>query len=154
MKNLLFSITLLLFACSSDAQSVSNSTPEQMNSEFFGLYKSKGANASIKYLFSTNKWIFEIDTQNVISKLTELTSALGNYTGHDFITKKSVGPNFVLYTFLVKYDRQPIRFNLTYYKADTKWQLQFFEYDPDLQTGLREAASTYRLLENFKDDKE
>lgn len=151
MKKLSHLIVLLvvLTSCTSNSQSLTDLTPEQLNSEFFDLYKSKGNEASLKYIFSTNKWISEGDITSVKTKLADLTSQLGKYYDKELITKKSIGKNYVLYSFLVKYERQPIRFTITYYKADTKWQLQILEFDVDLQTELREAASSYRLNENL-----
>jgi hypothetical protein len=147
-----FSISIILWltACESKSQPASsNLTPEQFNTEFFNLYKSKGNEPSLKYIFSTNKWISDNDFNTVKNKLNELTMQLGKYHGNELITKKSIGQNLILYSYLIKYERQPIRFMMTYYKADKKWQLQIFEFDYDLQNELREAATSYRLIENL-----
>jgi len=123
--------------------------PNQINKEFFKIYESKGNEPSLKYLFSTNKWIPESDFNSVNTKLSELTSQLGRYYGYELITQKRIGDRYILYSFFVRYERQPVRFIMTYYKADSKWQLQIFEFDYDFQTGLRESANSYRLNENL-----
>lgn len=50
---------------------------------------------------------------------------------------------------MIKYDRQPVRFQFIFYKPSDKWQLQDFRYDDDLDTELIEAANAYRLMENL-----
>ena len=65
------------------------------------------------------------------------------------VSKKSISEDYLLYSFLIKYDRQPIRYLFIYYKPKNKWQLQNFQYDDNLETELIEAASAYRLTENL-----
>lgn len=50
---------------------------------------------------------------------------------------------------LVKYDRQPLRFSFTFYKAKDVWQLYNFEYIDRLIEELDESSKVYRLKENF-----
>lgn len=142
-------ILILISSCTSNSQPASGLTPDQLNREFFNLYQSKGIEVSLKYLFSTNKWISEVDASNIKTKLTEHASQLGKYRSYEPIIKKTVGPSYVMYTFLIKYERQPVRFSITYYKPDTQWQLQIFEFEYDLQRELKEAATLYRLEENL-----
>ncbi|MCH7413604.1 hypothetical protein MM213_08920 [Belliella sp. R4-6] len=107
---------------------------------------------ALDFIFSSNKWIEETQTQEVKNKLTELTKLIGSYQENEAIANKSVGQNYLLYTFLVKHDRQPIRFMFIYYKPKDKWQLQKFQYYDNLENELIEASSAYRLTENLPCD--
>jgi hypothetical protein len=135
------------------SQSTQTQTPEKLNERFFDIYGSQGPKQALEFVFSTNKWMIENQTSEVKIKLIDLTKQLGTYQGNEFISKKSIGENYVLYSFLIRYDRQPVRFLLIYYKPDNNWQLQNFQYDVNLDTELIEAASAYRLIENLPDNK-
>ncbi|EIM72288.1 hypothetical protein A3SI_19922 [Nitritalea halalkaliphila LW7] len=143
-------LSLAIYSCSdANSQSGEALTPEKINEHFFDLYDSKGPSEALEFVFSTNDWINETQTSELKNKLVELTKQLGNYQGKEVISKRSVGENLLLYTFLIKYDRQPIRYLFIYYKPNNKWQLQKFQYDDNLETELIEAASAYRLTENL-----
>ncbi|MGC3947813.1 MAG: hypothetical protein QM762_25455 [Chryseolinea sp.] len=136
--NVLALISLLSFA--SYAQTTTDLTPDKMNTEFFKLYGTKGLESSLQYIFETNKFISAGDVDNVKTKLAEQTQQMGKYHGYELIARKSIG-RYVLYSFLIRYERQAIRFVLTYYKPDTKWKFNGFEYDDQLSTELKEAAT-------------
>ena len=145
MKKLLL-IGLLFCSLNSLAQD----DPQKIIDQFFNLYKSKSANEAVDYIFSTNRWLNDSkdQTESVKVKLNGVLKQLGNYNGYNLITKKTVGEHFSLYTFIVRYDRQPIRFSLIFYKPNSQWQLQNFSYDDNLEVEVDEAAKAYRLTEN------
>ncbi|WP_194976425.1 hypothetical protein [Aquiflexum lacus] len=146
----LFLLSIVLHGCSvSNSKSLETQTPEIINERFFELYSSKGSSEALEFIFSTNKWIDENQTSEVKNKLNDLTKQLGQYQGNDLIFKRSIGENYILFSFIVKYDRQPIRYLFIYYKPKDKWQLQNFQYDVNLETELIEAANAYRLTENL-----
>ena len=126
-------------------------SPQKIIDNFFSLYVSKNANEAIDYIFSTNKWMNDSKDQieNVKFKLNGTLKLIGRYEGYNLITKKTAGEHMVLYTFLVRYDRQPLRFSLLFYKPSNEWRLQNFSYDDNIDEELEEAAKAYRLKENF-----
>ncbi len=127
---------------------------EAINAKFFNLFKEKNS-SSLDYIFSTNKWLNQTEVTGVKKKLDTLVSQLGTYQGYELITEKGLGKNYILYSYLVKYDRQPIRFIFIYYKPTDKWQLQNFQFDYEFETELREASNAYRLPQNLPfDEKE
>lgn len=144
-------LSFMLFGCNRSDSSLTGKslTPEKMNEHFFSLYESKSPKDALDFIFSTNPWIEETQAQVVANNLTGFTKLLGSYQDRDAITKNSIGQNYLLYTFLVKYDRQPMRFTFIYYKPKDKWQLQEFKYDDNFQSEIMEASSTYRLSENL-----
>jgi hypothetical protein len=50
---------------------------------------------------------------------------------------------------MVRYDRQPVRFSILFYKPNNQWGLQNFSYDDNLDEELKESSKAYRLKENL-----
>ena len=109
-----FIICLTFYCCTSvHSQSENDRTPEDINKQFFELYDSQGPREALDFLFATNDWIKGDKKQitDLHDKLVGFTSHLGSYRGEELITKKSIGKNLSLYTYLLKFDRQPLRCN-------------------------------------------
>lgn len=142
-------ITIILVLWSFNAKA--QDAPQKFTDQFFNLYKTKGANEAIDYIFPTNKWMNDSKDQieNVKFKLNSTLKLLGEYEGYDLITKKTVGEHLLLYTFLVRYDRQPLRFTMIFYNPSKEWRLYNFSYDDSLDEELQEAGKAYRLSENL-----
>lgn len=147
MKKFLL-VGLLLCSINTFAQS----DPQKIIDEFFTLYKNKGVDTSLDYLFGTNKWMDNSKDQieGVKLKLNGTLKLLGQHYGYDLITKKSVGNNYWLYTFMVRYDRQPLRFSIMFYKPNDQWRMLNFSYDDNLDDELEEASKAYRLKQNLE----
>ncbi|NJN28515.1 MAG: hypothetical protein HC819_22340 [Cyclobacteriaceae bacterium] len=143
-------LCIALVACNTNSNSFSQSdlTPEKIIEKFFGLYDSEGAQNALEFILSTNRWVNE-DSNELKTSFQNLTGQLGSYHGNELITKRSIGENYTLWSYMIKYDRQPIRFNFIFYRPSEKWQLQDFRYDDDLDIELIEAANAYRLTENL-----
>lgn len=146
MKKLLL-LTLVLCSFSSFAQS----DPQKLIDEFFSRYKSKSPTDAVDYIFSTNKWMNDSKDaiENVKFKLNNTVKQIGTYYGFNLIAKKTVGDHLSLYTFLIRYDRQPLRFTMLFYKANEQWSLYTFSYDDSIDEELKEAAKAYKLKENL-----
>ena len=142
----IFLIGLLLCSLASSAQD----GPQKIIDKFFSLYTTKSPNEAIDYIFSTNKWISNSKDQieNVKFKLNGTLKLIGDYTGHELITKKTVGNHLALYTFMIRYDRQPLRFTMLFYNPKNEWRLQNFSYDDSIDDELEEAAKIHRLKAN------
>jgi hypothetical protein len=145
-KLILIGLMLCCFACSAQDD------PQKIIDEFFTLYKNKGADTSLDYLFGTNKWMDNAKDQikEVKLKLNATLKQLGNYYGYNLITKKSLGDRYWLYTFMIRYDRQPVRFSLLLYKPNEEWRLMNFSFDDNMDDELSEAAKAHRLKENLE----
>lgn len=128
-------------------------TPEEIIDKFFTEYENVGADEALDNLYATSEWMGRNQdaTQNVKSQLANLQSLVGTYYGREFITKKSVGKSLSLYSYLVKYDRQPLRFTFEFYKPNDKWTIFGFSFDENLDDELEEAAKVYRLPENYRE---
>jgi hypothetical protein len=125
-------------------------TVEKITETFFKTYKQSPTKA-YEDLFVDNKWMK--DKKSVIEtvkiKMNDFLSGLGEYYGYELITEKSAGESYVLKSYLVKYERQPIRFTFLLYRPNDKWQIQNFTYDTNIEEELEEAAKTYRLKNNW-----
>ena len=147
MKN-----AILFFFLLCSISSFAQTDPEKAIDEFFKIYKSKGVDASMDFLFKSNKWMSNQKDQieSVKSKLEGTMKLVGDYYGYDFVTKKTVGDHLALYTYMVRYDRQPIRFSLTFYKANDQWMFFNFKYDDNMDDELEEAIKVSMLKENLE----
>ncbi len=146
MKKIFF-VGLLFYSFNGFAQN----DPQKIIDEFFNLYKEKSTDAALDYIFKTNKWMNESQDQidNVKFKLNGTLKQLGELAGHNLITKKTLGEHLALYTFMVRYDRQPLRFSFLFYNPNNQWRLHNFSFDHALDTELEEATKAYRLKENL-----
>ena len=121
--------------------SYAQSNPEDIINKFFDLYKNKGSDMAVDYVFSTNKWMDK--NQDVViemkMRLKKAINIIGNYYGYELITKKSLGQSYLLYSYVVKYERQPIQFTFILYKPDKSWQIQNLRFDDNLTEELEEA---------------
>ena len=125
-------------------------TIEKITETFFKTYKQSPTKAYAD-LFVDNKWMKDkkSDIETVKIKLNDFLSGLGDYYGYELITEKSAGESYILKSFLIKYERQPIRFTFLLYRPNAKWQIQNFTYDTNIDDELGEAAKAYRLKNNW-----
>ena len=142
---------LLCFLLSALAySSFAQNSPEEIINKFFDLYKKAGSDEALDYIFSTNK--YSGDSQEAINNLKEnlrkTVSFHGSFRGYELLSRKSAGQSFVMLTFLVKHDRDPLTFRIVLYKPIDKWQVQNFKFDNKMDDELEEASKGYRLKEN------
>lgn len=152
MNRVIWCTLVVLYLWPKPGGLLAQSTPDELIASFFQLYEEKGSDEAIDFIFSTNKWMAR--NQDGITKLkTQLRSLIdivGTYYGHDEITRTSIGENYVLSSYMVRYDRQPVRFTFLLYKPDQTWQIQNFQYDDEMGDELREAAKMYRLTQRHR----
>jgi hypothetical protein len=143
-------LTFLLIYCLLSIVSLAQSTNEDITSSFFKDYEKDPLNAYM-HVFSQNKWIAEkksaLETNRI--KLKDLLDQLGDYDGYELITEKRAGESYILKSFLLKYDRQPVRFTFILYRPKKSWVLQNLSFDTDIDTELSEAAKVDRLKTNW-----
>ena len=125
-------------------------TTKEITDKFFTIYSKDPAKA-VDYGFSTNKWLDrkQDDVTNLKNKLKNLIDLCGDYYGYELLSEKTAGQNIKMVTFIIRYDREPIRFTFLFYKPNDKWQLNNFSYDENIDGDLEEATKAYRLKENM-----
>lgn len=99
-------------------------------------------------LFVKSKWIEKSTIDKNKIDFQDFLKDLGSYCGYELITKKELGQSYVLLSFLIKYERQPFRIKLSFYKPKNEWILQNFSYDTSFDEEIEDAAKFDRLLFN------
>ena len=143
-------MTLFVLSIFSTPVTKAQTSTEALINQFFKIYE-KSPQEAVSYIFSTNKWILERNKDGIENVKTQLTSFLGlvgNYYGYEKITEKRLGDTYKLVSYMIKYDRQPVRFTFIFYKPEDKWQLQNFQYDDNLDEELKESGKVFRLKKN------
>ena len=152
MKQSFFVLLLMLFTGISPL--FGQLSPGQVLERFFQKYRYNPQEA-VEFIFSKNP-IFDGEAAqqaiNVQNKLAQAIPVLGKYYGREPITKQEIGTSLVLYSYLIQYERQPIRFTFKFYKPDREWFLLGFAFDDNLSDELEEAAKipSLLLIENNK----
>jgi hypothetical protein len=148
IKRILLTAILLIASTILKAQT----TTEEITSKFFTTFETSPQTA-VDSVFGTNKWMIERNKDGIENVKTQLTSFLGlvgTYYGYEKITEKNIGKSYKLLSYMIKYDRQPMRFTFIFYKPKDKWQLQNFQFDDNLDDELEESGKIYRLKENLE----
>jgi hypothetical protein len=128
MKKLIF-IMLLSFQGILFAQQ----TAQPIINTFFNTYHTNQEKA-IRDLYSTNSWMqyAQKEIDNVVITVNGLKKELvGDYLGKEFVNSESLAKCFSTYTYLVKYERQPVKFVFTFYKPQDRWVLYAFSLSDD-----------------------
>ena len=146
-KQIFLLFPLLLMFVFSFAQT----SPDDIVTKFFDLYKKEGSDKAVDYIFATNKY-----AQNSQAAIDQLKSNLkqtiaidGPFWGYELLSKKTAGNNFTMLTFLVKHDRDPLTFRMVFYRPHDVWQVQNFKFDNKMDDELEEASKGDRFKENL-----
>ncbi|MFO7879883.1 MAG: hypothetical protein ACQES0_01110 [Bacteroidota bacterium] len=128
MKHII--ITLLL---SIPLISMGQKSPEDILEPFFDSFD-KSPDQAIEYIFTTNPYINK--NQEGIDRIKERLNTsrklLGEYYGEELIRKENVGDSFVRYSYMLKYDRQPVKIEIILYRPDETWLLYTMQFDDKL----------------------
>ena len=152
MNRLIRLMTIVMMVVLSTSHLKAQSTTEEILDKFFTSYQAS-PQAAVDYIFGTNKWMVDRNKDGIASVKTKLASFLelvGEYYGYELITEKSVGESYKLVSYMIKYDRQPLRFTFVFYKPKDTWQVQNFKYDDNIGDELEESGKVYRLKENLR----
>ena len=135
MKKTILLLSLILLTAISNGQ---NSTDE-LTAKFIKMYE-QNTDSAFDYIFGTNKWMGEnkMGTEKVKLQLREYANLMGEYMGFEKLTEKSLGESLKVSVYLVKYDRQPLRFIFKYYKAKDTWMLYNLKFDENIDDELDE----------------
>ncbi|MDR2836574.1 MAG: hypothetical protein LBV69_10365 [Bacteroidales bacterium] len=136
MKHLKILLVFLLFYL--PVKIFSQSTPEQIMEYFFTIYE-EDTDKAIDYFFTTNT---KIDTklpgiQAIKDNLNASRKLLGNYYGYDLATKYYAGEVYAKYCYTLKYDRQPVKMVVFFYKPDKIWKAQSMNFVEDYESDFK-----------------
>lgn len=130
------------------AQDEQKQDPKKMAEAFFTTYV-KNPTEALNSIFATNKYFSKVETNVVSKKLNDFIKIIGKFEGYEFIQTEAVGTGLVLYNYIVKYERQPLKFTFIFYKANEIWMLYNFKFESELDAELEKAAQiNFSLHEN------
>lgn len=134
-------LTLIILTFFLAIQVRAQTNDKEIIKEFFEVFENDPIQA-LEYAFSTNPWMARnVDgVESVKNKFADLLPLIGDYYGWETITEKKIGENYKLVSYMVRYDRQPLRLTFIFYKPNDKWQVQNLQYDDNLDDELEEAA--------------
>jgi len=123
-------------------------TPNDLATKFFSDYEQNGVSIALDNLYNTNKWV--IRSTDAIVKLKNQMEGLnedfvGKYYGYELIVEKKLTNSFLLQSYLVKFDRQPIRYTFEFYKPNDQWMIFSLQFDGNLDDEIEQAAKLYYL---------
>jgi len=84
------------------------------------LKKGEGADA-VETLLGRNEWIPPGAINNLRTVLANHPNMVGECMGYELLDTLTVGDSMVVMTYLVRYARQPLTVEFTFYKADKTW---------------------------------
>lgn len=116
---------------------------ESLTGRFFNYLEQGKTEEAIDLLASTNQWVGKNSDQVVHLKdqLTRLSNLVGGYLFHEIILEQKVGARYAHLIYLVGYERQPLRFELTVYKPGEEWRFQGVSFDANLSDDIEKLAN-------------
>jgi len=137
-----FSILFVTIMASAQVESITN--------KFFKEYESS-IEVALSGLYGTNRYF---DPKKrvyspLVDQLEETTQLLGEYYGFVKIQDAEFADCFKIVSYLVKYDRQPLRFTFNFYKADKTYSLYSFEYDDGFDDDFKELMKVQLGLNDW-----
>ena len=140
---------LLLFITLGTFTSYGQNSTDELTNKFIELYE-KDTDAAFDFIFGTNKWMKDggTGTEKMKFQLREYAKLMGNYIGFEKLTEKSLGKSLKVLVYIVKYERQPLRFIFKYYKAKDNWSIFNIKFDDDIDDELDEIMKYDYLTGN------
>ncbi len=135
-KYLLIQILLIIFCSNIYAQE----TPDQFIDAFFETYQTGATDKAFDDLFATNTFISKEDVNTIKDKVNQYKEVIGEYHGFGLLIQKKIGEFIQINSYMLKYDRQPLRFILTFYKPDADWKIYNFRLSDDFVEELENAT--------------
>jgi hypothetical protein len=131
-------LTALVIACTTLAQS----TPDEMVRTFFNSYSNGKVEKAVRDIYQTNPWMARKtdDIDNLKRQLLGAIDLMGEYRGYGLLGTKDIQSDLVMFDYLVKYDRQPMRFRFMFYRPQKEWMLYSFSYDDAIDDELKELV--------------
>lgn len=110
--------------------------------KFFSLYEAGKTTEAVDAIYGSNKWMTQkADAiHNVKTQLQNLTSLVGEYQGKIKLGEKDLEDRLVYVSYLVLYDRQPVRLEFVFYRPKEDWIIYSFSFDDEIDEELQAAG--------------
>lgn len=124
-------------------------SPENLVNTFFELYRSRGPVTAVDYIFANNPYIFEKQEsiQSLKTKISNLEKMLGKERGSFMVQNQDFEGTIRVITYIVKFDRQPLRFSFVFYKPADRWLTYQFNFDDAIDDSILKEAKTLNFRE-------
>ena len=140
MKRHILFLAILLSSFSCQAQ-ISLDTPDGILDNFFKIYAKTGLAAAVENIYTYGDESMQQSLKYVKDTIVHTADNMGGkYLGNELITKKSVTPSLVLYSYLVKLPFAPLRLTFVFYKPKDKWMVENFLFDSNTISELIKAS--------------
>jgi len=138
--NIKFLIFIILFSVGLKQSKNLNaqSSPEEITEVFFSIFE-EDIGAAVDYLFSTNNLIDpnQPGIKAIKEKMDLSRKILGNYYGYELVNIYYAGDSYRKYIYSIKYERQPVKMTIIYYRPDKKWKVQSLNFQDDIDTEFK-----------------
>ena len=106
--------------------------------QFFDAVRAGKAIDGIDKLYGTNPWIArnQDSIDQLKSQFVSLPNTVGKYIGHELVIEKNLKNRLIYLNYLVLYERQPVRFEIHFYRPGEKWTLYSFSFDDAIDADL------------------
>lgn len=113
-------LVLMMAACTLHAQK----TPKEITDKFMETYTTLPAMA-LRFAFMDPMCAEKIQEQEdaLVARANTFPDIYGFYYGHELLSEEKVGESVIIYTYLVKYQCQPIELKLVLYNAKDEWDI-------------------------------
>lgn len=145
MKSLIIFFAII---CTSQI-SYTQSSPDQIIDKFFQDLATEKPDKVLDNFYTHMPWVsnIKVEIDKLKTNFATLQTYFGKYNGNALIVKKEIGNGaLVIYSYLIKYERQPVRFTFKFYKPKDVWLSYSFSYDMSLDDELEQAVK----LQNIK----
>ena len=141
MKKTIMTLILAAMMTSGLAQTKEEDDGQALIMRFFELYKTKGYDAAVRYSWSTNRWIpHSPDEMNkIILSLGKQVDPMGEFLGQEELKSKKIGSRFRIVSYLVYYQRDPVRFTFELYRNNQGWEITDFVFDTQFEQEIEES---------------
>jgi len=139
MKKALLILTIItgLIAFSNNKLQA-QATADELMDGFFTIFD-EDVNQAIDYLFATNPLIDnkQAGIKAIKERLELSRKLLGNFYGWELVSIYHAGDSYAKYIYSLKYERQPVKFEIVLYKANNTWKVQNVNFQDDIETEFR-----------------
>jgi len=150
MWSVLAAITTVLLASPSHGQKGSPSADgiDPILSQFWKLWDEQSPNAAISSLATPGR---EARVQAMADQVSGAITRMGTYLGREEISRVHIGSRLVLVRYLLRFEKQPLFLDLTYYRADTRWTNYGFDFQDDEKKFFMEMSRINDAPQNVAD---
>jgi len=105
-------------------------------------------------LFKTNDWFKDNPTaaEELVTKMEKINALLGEFNGFQKIQQSNAGKDYIHLAYLLKYDFEPVKTYMTFYRPKDKWQLQVISHTLKLNDEITRTSELH-LIESVYENK-